>query len=94
MSSWKRGEGAWKECSPFREAWKRRSPSQFFLGPPPPPSVVGDNGQSTQLAELGLGLPLPLLISQPRLVDLLGQLVEDLVHLCEIDHLGKPEEGE
>lgn len=37
-----------------------------------PLSVVGDNGQSTQLAELGLGLPLPLLISQPCLVDLVG----------------------
>lgn len=35
-----------------------------------PLSVISDNGQSTQLAELGLRLPLPLFIGQPRLVDL------------------------
>lgn len=35
-----------------------------------PPSVISDNGQSTQFAELGLRLPLPLFIGQPCLVDL------------------------
>lgn len=35
------------------------------------PSIVSHDGQSSQLAELGLRIPLPLLISQPRLVYLL-----------------------
>lgn len=62
-------------------------------GPGRPPSVVSHNGQSTQLGELGLGVPLPLLIAQPRLVHLTRQLAEDLVHFREIDHLGRADGG-
>lgn len=82
-------KGAWKECNPFRKAWKEPFPVFGF-----PPSVIGDNGQSTQLTELGLSLPFPLLISQPCLVDLVCQLAEDLVHFGEIDHLGGRREEE
>lgn len=68
-----------------------------FVVSPLPQSVVGHDGQSAQLAELGLRLPLPLLVRQPCLVDLIRQLAEDLVHLGEIDHLeeggGKKERG-
>lgn len=55
------------EKSAIHSERHERSPSPVYGFPP---SVVGNNGQSTQLAELGLGLPLPLLISQPCLVDL------------------------
>lgn len=72
-------------CETREEREERRKVFPFVAFPPP--SVVGDNGQSAQLIQLGLVLPLPLLVRQPRLVYLLCQLAEDLVHFCEVHHL-------
>lgn len=55
-------------------------------------SVVGHDGQSAQLAQLGVVLPLPLLVAQSRPVDLRRQVPENLVHLGVVDNLGCGEE--
>lgn len=50
-------------------------------------SVVSHDGQSPQLAQLGIVLPLPLLVAQAGPVDLRRQVPEDLVHLCVVNDL-------
>lgn len=50
-------------------------------------SVVGHDGERAELAELGVVLPLPLLVAQPGPVDLRRQVPKNLVHLRVVDNL-------
>lgn len=56
-------------------------------GIPIPSSVISHDGERPQLAELGVVLPLPLLIAQPGPVDLSRQVPKNLVHLRVVDNL-------
>lgn len=50
-------------------------------------SVIGHNRQGSELAQSGLILPLPLLIRVAGLVELLGQVSEDLLHFRVVPNL-------
>lgn len=67
----------------------RGIPSPFpIVSIPLQRSVVGHDGQSPQLAQLGVVLLLPLLIAQAGPVDLRRQVPKNLVHLRVVDNLG------
>lgn len=53
-----------------------------------PGSVISHNREGSELAQFSLILPFPLLIGVARLVQLLAQVSEDLVHFRVVDHLG------
>lgn len=42
--------------------------------------VISHDGEGSELAQFGLILPLPLLVRVAWLIQLLGQVSEDLVH--------------
>lgn len=51
-------------------------------------SVISHDREGSELAQFGFILPLPLLIGVARLVKLLGQVSEDLMHFRVVDDLG------
>lgn len=57
-------------------------------------SVIGHNGQCTQLVQFGLILLLSLFVRQTALIDLIRQFSENLVHLGKIGHLAENREKE
>lgn len=56
-------------------------------------SVIGHNRQGSELAQFRLVLLLPLLVRVARLVKLLGQVSEDLVHFGVVHNLGREAGG-
>lgn len=55
-------------------------------------SVIGHNREGSELAQFSFILPLPLLIRVARLVQLLGQVSEDLMHFGVVDNLSGRQE--
>lgn len=55
-------------------------------------SVISHNREGSKLAQFGFILPFPLLIGVARLVKLLGQVSEDLMHFRVVDDLSRRQE--
>lgn len=55
-------------------------------------SVISHNRERSELVQFSFILPFPLLIGVARLVKLLGQVSEDLMHFRVVDDLGGRQE--